>query len=206
MHPGRSRREDTRCPRRAWVGLRDCSNVVTVERGTTRHWWQNRWLRALAVALALGAWPACNRNAVDSGEHADAPLDFVLKDVDGNDVKLADFKGKPLVINFWATWCGPCKTEVPWFVEFAEKYRDQNLTIVGVSVDDTPEDIRKFSEEFKVNYPMLVGLGRDDVAKAYDAIMAIPVTWLIRPDGTVHAKVTGIHGKDWFEQQIQELF
>jgi peroxiredoxin len=160
----------------------------------------------MVVALALGAWPACNRNALDPGEHGHAPLDFVLQDVDGQDVNLEDLKGKPLVINFWATWCGPCKTEVPWFVEFAEKYRSQDLTIVGVSVDDSAEDIRKFSAEYNVNYPMLVGLGRDDVSKAFDALMAIPVTWLIRPDGTVHAKVTGIHGKDWFEQQIQELF
>jgi thiol-disulfide isomerase/thioredoxin len=115
-------------------------------------------------------------------------------------------KGKVVIVNFWATWCGPCKTEVPWFVEFADKYKAQGLTVLGVSVDDSPEDIKKFSAEYKVNYPMLVGLGRDDVAKAYDALMAIPVTWLIRADGTVHTKVTGIHGKDWFEQQIQELF
>lgn len=179
---------------------------MTVESTKARRWWHSRWVRAVAVALALGAWPACNRNAVDPGEHDTAPLDFVLKDIDGKDVSLADLRGKPVVINFWATWCGPCKTEVPWFVEFAEKYKGQNLTILGVSVDDTPEDIRRFSAEYKVNYPMLVGLGRDDVAKAYDALMAIPVTWLIRPDGRVHAKITGIHGKDWFEQQIQELF
>lgn len=177
-----------------------------MKKATGPRWWTNRWIRALAVAVVVGAWPACNRNAVDPGDHGQAPLDFVLKNVDGQDVNLADFKGRPLVVNFWATWCGPCKTEVPWFVEFADRYRDQGLTILGVSVDDKPEDIRAFSSEFEVNYPMLVGLGRDDVAKAYDALMAIPVTWLIRADGTVHAKVTGIHGKDWFEQQIQELF
>ncbi|ODS56216.1 MAG: hypothetical protein ABS36_07365 [Acidobacteria bacterium SCN 69-37] len=163
-------------------------------------------MRALVVAMAVAAWPACNRNAVDSDVHTHAPLDFVLKDVEGQDVRLADFQGKPLIINFWATWCGPCKTEVPWFVEFTEKYRDQGLTIVGVSVDDQAEDIRRFADEYKVNYQMLVGLGRDDVAKAYDALMAIPVTWLIRRDGTVSARITGIHGKDYFEQQIQELF
>ena len=171
-----------------------------------RQWWTNRWLRAAIVAVMLGAWPACNRNSTGPDEHATAPLDFVLDSVDGTKVNLADFKGRPLVINFWATWCGPCKQEVPWFVEFAEKYKDQGLTIVGISVDDTAEDIQAFSEEYGVNYPMLIGLGRDDVAKAYDALMAIPVTWLIRPDGSVHTKVTGIHGKDWFDQQIQELF
>jgi peroxiredoxin len=96
--------------------------------------------------------------------------------------------------------------EVPWFVEFTEKYKDQGLTVVGVSVDDSPDQIREFAEKYGVNYPMLVGLDRTDVAKAYDALVSIPVTWLVRRDGTVHAKVSGIHGKDWFDQQIQELF
>lgn len=171
-----------------------------------RSWWNNRWLRAGVVAVLLGAWPACNRNATPVDEYEAPSLNFVLKDLNGRDVNLAEFKGKPLVINFWATWCGPCKVEVPWFVEFTEKYRDQQLTVIGVSVDDTPEQIRAFAEAQKVNYPMLVGAGHDDLAKAYDALMAIPVTWLIRPDGTVHAKIAGIHGKDQFEQQIQELF
>jgi cytochrome c biogenesis protein CcmG/thiol:disulfide interchange protein DsbE len=172
----------------------------------TKRWWDSRWLRACALAAVVAAWPACNRNTTPPETLASPSLDFVLKDADGRDVNLADLKGKPVLINFWATWCGPCKVEVPWFVEFAEKYRAQGLTVVGVSVDDTPEQIREFAAAQNVNYPMLVGAGRDDVAKAYDALMAIPVTWLIRADGTVHAKVAGIHGKDWFEQQIQELF
>jgi cytochrome c biogenesis protein CcmG/thiol:disulfide interchange protein DsbE len=179
---------------------------MTVTDRPSSRWWQRRWWRAVVVAVALGAWPACNRHAEDIDDHVPAPLDFVLKDVHGQDVGLADFRGKPVVVNFWATWCGPCKTEVPWFVEFAEKYKDQNLIILGVSVDDPVDDIRTFAEQYDVNYPMLVGLGHDDVAKAYDALLAIPVTWLIRPDGTVLAKVTGIHGKDWFETKIQELF
>ena len=168
-----------------------------------RRWWKNRWLHAVIVAAAIGAWPACNRQV--ASPHGAAPsLDFVLQDVNGQDVNLTDFTGRPLLINFWATWCGPCKVEVPWFVEFAEKYED--LTIIGISVDDSADQIRAFSEQYDVNYLMLVGQGRDDVAKEYDALMAIPVTWLIRGDGTVHAKITGIHGKDRFEQQIQELF
>ncbi len=169
-----------------------------------RERWNNRWLRALLVAAVVGTWPACNRHVAPP--QAPPSLDFVLADMDGKEVNLADFKGRPLVVNFWATWCGPCKVEVPWFVEFAEKYRDQNLAIVGVSVDDTPEQIREFAQQQGVNYTMLVGQGRDDVAREYDALMAIPVTWLIRADGTVHAKIAGIHGKDSFEQQIQELF
>ena len=170
--------------------------------------WRNRWLRAGAVAVLLCAWPACVQHE-EEGEIPSAgnpSLSFVLKDMDGKDVNLADFKGRPILINFWATWCPPCKAEIPWFIEFADKYRDKNLAVIGISVDDSPEDIRTFAEEYKVNYPMLVGLGHDELRQAYDASAIIPVSWLIKPDGTVFAKAAGIHSKDWFEDKIKALF
>jgi len=175
--------------------------------GTSLPWWKNRWVRAAMVAGLIGAWPACNSNTAPPGSAEVAPLDFVLTDVSGEEVRLSDFEGQPLVINFWATWCGPCRVETPWFVEFAEKYRDEGLTIVGISTDDDPEDIEAFAEEFGVDYPMLVGLGREEVMKAFDAVTLLPVTWVIRPDGTVQAKTIGIgDGHDWFEQQLQAIF
>jgi thiol-disulfide isomerase/thioredoxin len=133
-------------------------------------------------------------------------LNYVLKDMNGQDVNLAEFRGRPILINFWATWCPPCKAEIPWFIEFTEKYKDQQLVVLGISVDDTAEDIRAFAEEYKVNYPMLVGLGHDDLRQAYDAEAIIPVSWLIKRDGTVFAKAQGIHSKDWFEDKIKALF
>src|SRR5262245_11444304 len=137
-----------------------CSNVIATGRldGPTPvmpRWWKSRWLRASLVALALGAWPACaaedesDRPGGDrksAATAAESPsLDFVLKDMDGKDVRLADFKGRPILINVWATWCAPCKLEIPWFVEFAEKYKDKNLAIIGISFDDSPEQISKFA-------------------------------------------------------------
>jgi peroxiredoxin len=174
----------------------------------TRRGWSGRWLRALAVAVLVAAWPACDRQTDAPGEAQvlDAPLDFVLKDVDGRDVRLADFKGKPLVINFWATWCGPCKVEFPWFVEFSEKYKDRGLQIVGISTDDDPEQIRAFADQFKVPYPMLVGKDQAALVKAFEAEMVVPVTWIIRPDGTVSNKTVGIKEKEWFEREIEALF
>ena len=169
--------------------------------------WRNRWLRAGAVAVLLCAWPACVQHEEEEIPSAGNPsLDFVLKDMDGKDVNLADFRGRPVLINFWATWCPPCKAEIPWFIEFAEKYRDQRLAVIGISVDDPAEDVRTFAEEYKVNYPMLVGLGHDELRQAYDASAIIPVSWLIKPDGTVFAKAAGIHSKDWFEDKIKALF
>lgn len=183
----------------------DCSNVMAVTGRAIRRAWQSRWLQAVALAAVVAIWPACNSNTANP-DAAPANLDFVLKDAHGADVRLADLKGKPLLINMWATWCGPCKAETPWFVEFYDKYKDRGFTVVGISVDDVPADILKFAAEHKVTYPMLVGKDRQDVSKAFDAEMVLPVTWLIRADGTVHTKVVGIHGKDWFDSQIQQLF
>jgi peroxiredoxin len=172
-----------------------------------RQLFHNRWLRACAVAALVAAWPACALDRASREATAEpAKLDFTLKDVNGKDVRLADFKGKPLVINFWATWCGPCKLEVPFFVDLAQKYKAQGLTIVGISTDDTPEDIRAFATEYKINYPLLVGLGHDDVMEAYGAQMLIPVTWFINADGTVSHSEAGIHPREWFDAQIRALF
>jgi len=173
--------------------------------------WKNRWLRAAVAALALVWWPACVNDAADD-HGGDVPsagtpsLDFVLKDMDGNDVRLADFKGRPILINFWATWCPPCKAEIPWFIEFAETYKAERLAVIGISVDDPPEEIRKFAADRKINYPMLVGLGQDELRQAFDASAVVPVSWLIKADGTVFARARGIHAKAWFENKIKAMF
>jgi cytochrome c biogenesis protein CcmG/thiol:disulfide interchange protein DsbE len=142
-----------------------------------------------------------------TSEHASgvARLDFTLNDMDGKPVRLADYKGRPLVLNFWATYCGPCKTEIPIFVDLVEKYRAQKLAILGISIDDSPAELRPFAAQYKMNYPVLVGLGHDELIETYDAVMFIPITWFIRPDGTVHAKHPGSATREWFDEQIRSL-
>jgi thiol-disulfide isomerase/thioredoxin len=170
--------------------------------------WQSRWWRALLAAAAIAVWPACSagRSAREVPSAGSPSLDFVLKDMNGADVSLAEFKGRPVIINFWATWCPPCKEEIPWLIEFAERYKARDLVILGVSVDDTAEDIRTFAALHEVNYPMLVGDRQDDFKAAFDAEALIPVSWLIRADGTLHAKAQGIQPKAWFEEHIESLF
>jgi cytochrome c biogenesis protein CcmG/thiol:disulfide interchange protein DsbE len=178
-----------------------------IQAPSVRKVWKSRWLRAMAVAALVAAWPAC---AIEAGG-APAPvgtlanLNFTLKDTNGREVSLASFKGRPILLNFWATWCPPCKAETPFLVELAEKYKDQRLAVIGVSFDDSPEDIKAFVNEFKVNYPMLVGRDQDKLFEEYEATFALPVSWFIRPDGSVAMKATGIHEKAWFDDQLKTL-
>jgi thiol-disulfide isomerase/thioredoxin len=172
-------------------------------------WWTNRGVRAGLVAVAIAiVWPALYFSRAGSVDpHAEyARLDFVLKDMQGKDVRLADYKGRPLLINFWATDCGPCRHEIPFFVELVEKYRDKKLAVLGISTYDSAEELRPFAAKFKMNYPVLMALGRDDVLTAYEADLMIPVTWFVRQDGTVYKKKVGSDSKEWFEAQIKALF
>jgi thiol-disulfide isomerase/thioredoxin len=136
-----------------------------------------------------------------------APLDFTLKDMNGVDVKLASFKGKPIVMNFWATWCGPCRAEIPSLVELQKVYSEEgkDVVILGISVDDPVEKLKPYAAQMKMNYPVLVGNGRDDVQDAFGPLWGIPVTVFIDRDGRIAKKHSGIASKEQFEQEIKAL-
>jgi thiol-disulfide isomerase/thioredoxin len=134
-----------------------------------------------------------------------ANLNFAMKDVAGKDVTLSSYKGKVILLDFWATWCGPCKVEIPHFIEFQQKYGQHGLQIVGISVDDTADKLEPYVREMKMNYPVLQGLGHDDVQDAYGPMFGIPVSVLISRDGKICAMHTGLTGKDVFEREIKSL-
>ncbi|HEX3703102.1 MAG TPA: TlpA disulfide reductase family protein [Vicinamibacterales bacterium] len=178
-----------------------------------------RWALAAVGALALAvltlsadlpwtpghvdafapATTACPANAKP------ANMNFTLKDVNGKAVTLASLKGKVVLLDFWATWCGPCKVEIPWFIEFQNKYGRSGLQVVGVSVDDTVDKLKPYVADMKMNYPVLQGLDHDDVQDAYGPIWGIPVTIVISRDGKICAKHTGMSSKESFENQIKAL-
>ena len=137
-------------------------------------------------------------------EHAN--LAFTLEDMAGAKVDLSKFAGKALVINFWATWCGPCRLEMPQLVSLAAKFKDRGLTIVGVSPDDKADAIRAFAEEYKVTYPMLVGLGQDAFLASAGYEGVLPLSILIRADGTIAERIVGIKTTDEWERRILALF
>ena len=134
-----------------------------------------------------------------------ANLNFTMKDVTNKDVSLADFKGKVILLDFWATWCGPCKVEIPHFIEFQERFGPKGFQVVGVSVDDPLDKLTPYVAEMKMNYPVLQGLGHESIQDAYGPIVGIPVTVLISRDGKVCATHTGLTSKDVFEREIEAL-
>ena len=134
-----------------------------------------------------------------------ANLDFTLKDVNGRDVTLSAYKGKVILLDFWATWCGPCKVEIPWFVELQTKYGKDGLQTLGVSVDDTVDKLKPYVNQLKMNYPVLQGLGHDDVQDAYGPLWGIPVTVVISRAGKICKKHIGFSTKESFENEIKSL-
>ncbi len=163
-----------------------------------------RWLAVVAVAVLVVA--VVSRGRMSSQAGAPGALEFSLQDMNGNTVKLSDFRGKPVLINIWATWCEPCKLEIPELIELQDQYRSKGLTILGVSLDDTPEELRPFAAEYKMNYPILVGRNRDDVLESMGYVDGVPTSILVRRDGTASVRQAGIQTKDWFDRQIRALF
>ena len=175
-----------------------------------------RWTIATVGALALALLTLNDSDLWDFSAHAaggavcpanakPAKLNFTLKDMNGKDVTLASFKGKVILLDFWATWCEPCKLEIPWFTEFQTRYGARGFQAIGVSVDDTVEKLRPYVAKYKMNYPVLQGLNHDDIQNAYGPLWGIPVTALISRDGRICVKHAGISSKQNFENDIESL-
>jgi peroxiredoxin len=129
---------------------------------------------------------------------------FRLKSQDGKIVELAKLKGKVVVVNFWATWCGPCRKEIPGFLEVYKQYKDKGLEIVGVSLDQEGwEVVKPYVDQSKMSYPVVVGDGA--LAEAYGGINAIPATFIIDKKGNVAKRHVGYLSKSEFENVVKSL-
>jgi len=129
--------------------------------------------------------------------------DFALQSIDGKTLRLSDFRGKAVLLNFWATYCAPCRIEMPWFVELQNRYAAEGLQVVGVAMDDaSPDDIEKFASELGVNYPIL--FGEETVRNAYGGVQFLPSTFYIGRDGKVVGKVFGLKTKNEIEENINK--
>ena len=130
--------------------------------------------------------------------------DFTLQSLDGKTVRLSDFRGKAVVLNFWATWCQPCKIEMPWFVELQKQYGPDGLQFLGVAMDDaSTKDIADFANSMGVNYPILIG--KETVGDVYGGVQFLPETFFIDRDGKVLDRIFGLKGRGEIEDDIKKI-
>lgn len=171
---------------------------------------KKRLFLILVVALALSAYLSRlhGRKSVEflpgnaKASHPFAP-EFSLTDLNGQKVDLATYRGSVVLLDFWATWCAPCRTEIPGFVDLQNRYRDEGLQIIGISLDDDAKPVRAFYRQFKINYP--VAIGDASLAERYGGILGLPVSLLIGCDGRIYARHTGETEIRLIEQEIKPL-
>lgn len=155
------------------------------------------------LTLLTGASALFHISCQISGNAAAAASDFSLPDAQGKDIRLSDYRGKVVLLDFWTTYCGACNIEIPWFIEFQNTYKDRGFTVLGVSLDEQGwKVLRPFLEEKKVNYPVVLGGG--EIADRY-GIQALPTTFLIDRQGKITASHVGLIDKSQFEADIEAL-
>jgi peroxiredoxin len=170
------------------------------------------WAAALMLLMLVGYYVArkAQTHAEKSTQAAPLPAslpagsvapEFSLPALQGGTARLSDYKGKLVFLNFWATWCPPCKKEIPDFIELERRYAAQGLQIVGIAVDE-PDQVRAFVEQSKINYPVL--FGNDEVGKRYGGIESIPTTFVIDQTGAIQRMYVGWQPPATWEAEINK--
>jgi peroxiredoxin len=130
--------------------------------------------------------------------------DFTLQSLDGKTIRLSDFRGKAVVLNFWATWCAPCKIEMPWFVDLQKQYGPAGVQFLGIAMDDaSTKEIAEFAQSVNVNYPILIG--KEAVGDAYGGVQFLPETFYLDRDGKIVDKAFGLKGRGEIEDDIKKI-
>jgi peroxiredoxin len=163
---------------------------------------------AIALGVSVAVFSSCSRSkqteVSQSSSQLKAAPDFTLKDANGSSVKLSDYRGKVVLLNFWATWCVPCKIEIPWFMEFEQQYKNKGFAVLGVAMDDDDwAAVKPYMAAKKMNYRVV--MGSDSVATEYGGIEALPTTFVINQDGRIVASHIGLINKDDYLKEIQGL-
>ncbi|HEY7616039.1 MAG TPA: TlpA disulfide reductase family protein [Terriglobales bacterium] len=143
------------------------------------------------------------QSASDGVQGKPAP-EFALRSLEGKTVRLSDFRGKAVLLNFWATWCTPCKIEMPWFADLQKKYGPEGLQVLGIAMDEdaSPQELGKFAKDLGVNYPILIG--QESIEKDYGGVQFLPITLYIDREGKILEKVFGLKGRSEIEENIKK--
>jgi peroxiredoxin len=166
-----------------------------------------RSLRALAVGLIVAALAACGSPATSVNEGhrvGERARDFSLVDAEGNTVRLSDYRGQVVVLDFWATWCPPCRKEIPGFVALQSKYAEQGVVVIGVSLDDGWPKVRSFMGQYGINYPIVLD-ARGEVPSLYGGIKGIPTTFVIDRDGIIRTVHEGYGPPQLFTKAVEDV-
>ena len=142
-------------------------------------------------------------NGIEGFQVGQLAPDFQLLSLDGTRVKLSEVRGRPVLLNFWATWCAPCRVEMPWLVAIDQKYRAQGLQVIGVSMDDGPEPVRDYYQRFKMNYPVVMGNAK--IGELYGGVLGLPIAFVIGRDGRIYNKHIGAIDVSIFENEIVNM-
>ncbi len=172
-----------------------------------------RYSTALAAALLAGClFTGCSSLLSTSVKAAsvkpdkdrhEAP-DFSLKDSDGKSVHLSEYRGKAVLLDFWATWCPPCKLEIPWLIEIERKNKDRGFEVLGVSMDDEGwEVVKPFMREVGMNYRVVIG--NDSIAEMYGGVESLPTTFLIDQSGKIASVHIGLTSRKDFEDDVAQV-
>ena len=163
---------------------------------------------AAALALVLAGCSKLSRSPADAAVKSDkdrkpAPA-FSLTDARGTPVSLADYRGKVVLLNFWATWCGPCEVEIPWFIEFEQKYKDRDFAVLGVSFDDDGwKSVRPYIAAHKINYRIMIGT--EKMSQLYGGVDSLPTTFIVDRQGRIAAQHVGLVDKNDYQNEILKL-
>ena len=162
------------------------------------------FLLAAVFFTGCNTGPSSVRAAVKPSKDRKPAPDFALKDVNGKSVKLSDYRGKVVLLNFWATWCGPCKIEIPWFIDFEQSYKDRNFAVLGISMDDDGwESVKPYLEQRKINYRVMIGT--EEVSAQYGGVDSLPTTFIIDREGRIAAVHVGLISKSEYKDDILNL-
>ncbi len=162
-------------------------------------------IAAMLIAARRLARPAFTRNPdlPASNVNGSPAPDFELTSLEGRQVKLSEYRGKAVLLNFWATWCSPCKIEMPWFIELQKQYGPKGLQVLGIAMDDSgTAEIDKFAKSMGVDYPVL--LGKEAVGQAYGGVQYLPTTFYIDRQGRIVDRVFGLISESEIKQDIEK--
>lgn len=134
--------------------------------------------------------------------HLLAP-DFSLPQLDGQQLRLSSYRGKIVLLDFWATWCVPCREEIPHFIQLQEKYGNNGLQIIGVSMDDGPDPVKEFYQQFHMNYPVVMGTAK--IGELYGGVLGLPIAFVIDDTGRITVKHVGATKVDVIEKEVAAL-